>query len=66
MSKQHVPVTAEDVQYLRDAALRAHRRYMATGEDSSFKLYKRMSSLWLKAKEKYDKQQSAGQDQTLF
>lgn len=61
-----VEITAEDVAHLKSKTLRAHRRYLVTGTDSSHRLYKRLAAAWLKAKQKRDSQLAAKSQKSMF
>lgn len=63
---QQVAITNEDVQHLKGEALKAHRRYLSNGTEASYKLYKRLSKVWLDTKAKYDLQQLTKSQRSLF
>lgn len=63
---KEVEILREDVEHLKSEAMRAHRRHLASGTEASYRLYKRLSSVWLQAKQKYDSQLAAKSQGSLF
>lgn len=69
MKKTSTPakeITKEEVEHLREQALKVHRRYLVNEEDSTLQMYKRLASVWMRAKQKYDSQLAARSQKSLF